>query len=193
LIAASLAEWDNFYVIAGSSAGGLTGLTFVVIALAADARRVDPIGLHAFVTPIIVHFGTVLALAAFMCVPHQTLLSMCLGLGAVGSAGLIYIRTVTSKIRFNLGSYIPVREDWRWNVILPGIAYGGLLVMALLIWRYPEFTLYAIAAISMLLLFVGIHNAWDIAVWMSLKRQDPAQEVKKEVSGEKEVPGEKPP
>jgi hypothetical protein len=112
---------------------------------------------------------------------------------------LIYIRTVTSKIRFNLGSYIPVREDWRWNVILPGIAYGGLLVMALLIWRYPEFTLYAIAAISMLLLFVGIHNAWDIAVWMSLKRQDPAQEVKKEVpgekevSGEKEVPGEKPP
>ena len=32
-----LAEWDNFYVIAGSSAGGLTGLTFVVIALASDA------------------------------------------------------------------------------------------------------------------------------------------------------------
>jgi hypothetical protein len=190
LIAASLAEWDNFYVIAGSSAGGLTGLTFVVIALAADARRVDPIGLHAFVTPIIVHFGTVLALAAFMCVPHQTLLSMCLGLGAVGSAGLIYIRTVTSKIRFNLGSYIPVREDWRWNVILPGIAYGGLLVMALLIWRYPEFTLYAIAAISMLLLFVGIHNAWDIAVWMSLKRQDPAR---KEASKEQAPAAENPP
>ena len=160
-------------MIAGSSAGGLTGLTFVVIALAADARRVDPIGLHAFVTPIIVHFGTVLALAAFMCVPHQTLLSICLGLGAAGSAGLIYVCTVTSNIRFNLGSYLPVREDWIWNVILPGIAYGGLLTMALSIWLLPDFTLYAVAAISMLLLFIGIHNAWDIAVWMSLKRQHP--------------------
>jgi hypothetical protein len=30
-----LAGWDNFYVIAGSSAAGLTGLTFIVISLAA--------------------------------------------------------------------------------------------------------------------------------------------------------------
>src|SRR5271170_684046 len=45
-----LAEWDNFYVITGSAAAGLTGLTFVVIALAADANRVDARGLHAYVT-----------------------------------------------------------------------------------------------------------------------------------------------
>jgi len=34
-----VAEWDSFYVITGSSAGGLTGLTFVVIAPVADAKR----------------------------------------------------------------------------------------------------------------------------------------------------------
>jgi hypothetical protein len=189
LTAAPLADWENFYVIAGSSAGGLTGLTFVVIALAADARRVDPIGLHAFVTPIIVHFGTVLALAAFMCVPHQTLLSISLGLGAAGIAGLIYVCVVSANIRFNLGDYLPVREDWVWNVVLPGIAYGGLLAMALNIWRQPDFTLYAVAAISMLLLFIGIHNAWDIAVWMSLKRhQHSAQEEDSKEEGKTEVP-----
>ena len=33
-----LADWENFYVIVGSSAGALTGLQFVVIALIADAR-----------------------------------------------------------------------------------------------------------------------------------------------------------
>ena len=38
---ALLADWDNFYVIAGGAAGGLTGLTFVVIALATDSQRVD--------------------------------------------------------------------------------------------------------------------------------------------------------
>jgi hypothetical protein len=51
-----LAEWDNFYVIAGSSAGGLTGLTFVVIALASDAKRINMRGLRVYVTPTIVHF-----------------------------------------------------------------------------------------------------------------------------------------
>lgn len=35
-----LAGWDNFYVIAGTSAAGLTGLTFIVITLAAEAHRV---------------------------------------------------------------------------------------------------------------------------------------------------------
>ena len=34
-----LADWANFYVITGSAAAGLTGLTFVVIALASDAQR----------------------------------------------------------------------------------------------------------------------------------------------------------
>ena len=66
-----LAEWDNFYVITGSSAAGLTGLTFVVIALAADANRVNFRGLKAYVTPIIFHFGTVLALAAYLSMPQR--------------------------------------------------------------------------------------------------------------------------
>jgi uncharacterized membrane protein len=35
-----LQAWTNFYVIISSAAGGLTGLTFVVIALVADAHAV---------------------------------------------------------------------------------------------------------------------------------------------------------
>ena len=172
---AALADWNNFYVIAGSSAGGLTGLTFVVIALAADVQRVKPTGLRAFVTPSIVHFGAVLALAAFMCVPRQTILSASLGLGAGGIAGLIYVGIIASNIRYNLGNFLPVRQDWIWNVVLPGIGYGALLIMAILLWWHPEPGLYGVGAASMLLLFIGIHNAWDIAVWMTLRKHDSHQ------------------
>jgi hypothetical protein len=63
--ASMLAGWENFYVIIGSAAAGLTGITFVVIALIRDVQRVRPTGLRAFVTPTIVHFGGVLALARF--------------------------------------------------------------------------------------------------------------------------------
>ena len=76
-----LEGWENFYVIVGSSAGGLTGLTFVVIALVGDANRIRPTGIGAFVTPTIVHFGGVLALAAFMTMPHQGVLTLSVGLG----------------------------------------------------------------------------------------------------------------
>ena len=68
-------------------------------------------------------------------------------------------------------AYVPVHEDWIWNVALPTLVYGGLLVMAFLVWRKPVQTLYGVAAACLLLLFIGIRNAWDIAVWMTVKQQ----------------------
>jgi hypothetical protein len=186
--------WANFYVVTGSSAAALTGLTFVVIALMAEASRVNPHGLRAFVTPTIVHFSSVLGLAAFMCVPRQTLLSAVLGIGGAGMAGLIYVGIITSRIRYNLGDYLPVGEDWIWNVILPTIAYGGLLAMSVVIWRRSDPELYGVAGASMLLLFIGIHNAWDIAVWMTLNRKDlsardDSNKEKEPASGDRSLPG----
>jgi hypothetical protein len=167
-----LAEWDNFYVITGSSAAGLTGLTFVVIALSAEAKRVNETGLRAFVTPTIVHFGTVLALAAYLSMPHQTVLTLSLGLGAAGAAGILYVAVIGAAIgRIASDSYTPVREDWLWNVILPSIAYGMLLLSAFLIWHKPDASMYGIAAVSVLLMFIGIHNAWDVAVWNTMRKQ----------------------
>jgi hypothetical protein len=64
-----------------------------------------------------------------------------------------------------------VREDWLWHAILPTLAYGALLGMAFLIWRRADQSLYGVAAISMLLLYIGIHNAWDVAVSVSLRKQ----------------------
>ena len=169
-----LAGWDNFYVITGGAAGGLTGLTFVVITLAADAHRVRPVGVKAFVTPTIVHFGAVLALAAFLSVPGHTIASLSLGLGMLGLAGLVYIATIAAAIHRMKGDYLPVPEDWVWNVILPALCFGVLLIMALLFPIRTKPSLYGVAAAIMLLMIVGIHNAWDIAVWNSVNRQNEA-------------------
>ena len=166
-----LAEWDNFYVITGSASAGLTGLTFVVIALSTDAKRVNMNGLRAYVTPTIVHFGAVLALAAYLTMPHQGVLSLSLGLGAAGTAGVAYAAFIAASIGRIKSDYVPVREDWIWNVILPALAYGTLIACAFILWRRPEESLYAIAAASVLLMFVGIHNAWDVAVWNSVRKQ----------------------
>jgi hypothetical protein len=162
-----LSGWDNFYVIAGSSAAGLTGLTFVVITLSAGARRVSAAGLHTFVTPTIVHFGAVLAIAAYLSMPRHGKLSLSLGLGVAGIAGLIYAGAIGAGIRRVASDYKPVVEDWLWNVILPAIVYGALLAVALLVWRWPRQSMYGAAAAVVL---IGIHNAWDIAVWNTIRR-----------------------
>jgi hypothetical protein len=169
-VPAMLADWSNFYVITGSAGAGLTGLTFVVIVLVAQARRANMRGLRAFVTPTIVHFCTVLGLAAFLCAPHQTATSLSIGLGAAGAVGLIYAGAVAAGMR-RTGSYVAVLEDWLWHALLPMLAYGALLAMAFLTLHRTEQSLYGVAAVSMLLLFTGIHNAWDVAVSISIGKQ----------------------
>jgi hypothetical protein len=170
-----LAGWDNFYVIAGGAAGGLTGLTFVVIALAADAHRVRPVGVKAFVSPTIVHFGVVLALAAYLTMPRHTICSISLGLGVVGLAGLVYLGTIAAAIHRMKGDYIPVPEDWIWNVILPMFCFCVLLAAAFLFSTMPKECPYGVAAAIMLLMIVGIHNAWDIAVWNTINKHNEAE------------------
>ena len=178
-----LAGWDNFYVIIGSSAGGLTGLTFVVIALVRDVMRgVNPTGLGAFVTPTIVHFCGVLTLAAFMSVPHQRIVTLSAGLAVAGVAGLLYGKSIAGHMSAHAGSgqYLPVREDWVFNVILPTIAYALLLVMAVLIWYYPAEALWGVAVATLGLLLIGIRNAWDIAVFMAMTRAGGSEAQPKE-------------
>ena len=143
--ASLLTGWENFYVIVGSSAGGLTGITFVVIALIRDVQRVRPTGLRAFLTPIIVHIA--------------------------GLSGLIYGGVIAANMSRQGSVYVPVHEDWIWNVALPAVVYGALLVMGFLIWRRPLQALYGVGAASLVLLFIGIRNAWDLAVWMTVHQQ----------------------
>jgi len=166
-----LEGWDNFYVILGSAAGGLIGLTFVVIALLSEARRAHPAGMKGYITPTIVHFGTVLALAAYLSVPHQTILSLSVGLAICGIGALIYTAVIANNVRRFAAQYVPVVEDWVWHVILPTFDYGTLLATAFLIWYRLELALYCVAAALMLLLFIGIHNAFDVAVSLTIQKQ----------------------
>jgi hypothetical protein len=169
-----LAGWENFYVITGSCAGGLIGLTFVVIALLTDSHRVRLHGLRAFVTPTIVHFAAVLTLSAYLSMPHQSLLSIATGLAAGGIAGLVYGGTICYHMTRPGSDYTPVREDWAWHVLAPSVAYGGLLACAIALHRHSPVAMFATGVIALSLLLVGIHNAWDIAVTVTLARRKDA-------------------
>jgi hypothetical protein len=162
--------WSNFYVIIGSSAGGLTGLTFVVIALVSDAHPVRLTGLRAFITPTIIHFSSALALSALLNIPGQTSSGVALLLGVLGLWGVLYTAGTALHVKRIGPEYKPVAADWIWNVLLPLTCYLALLSAGVLAPSHVALALYITAGVSLLLLFLGIHNAWDIAVWFTAER-----------------------
>lgn len=169
-VTSPLLAWENFYVIIGSSAGALTGLTFVVITLVDETReRGAERGIPAFTTPTVAHFGTVLLVSAILSAPWPQLAPAALLLGIVGLAGVIYTVIVVRRQRL-VDSYIPVFEDWLWYAACPLVAYIVLLVAAILLPGNPLAALFAIGAVMVLLLFLGIRNAWDVVTFIAIER-----------------------
>ncbi|HTC25094.1 MAG TPA: hypothetical protein VK688_12065 [Gemmatimonadales bacterium] len=165
-----ITAWDNFYVIVGSSAGALTGLQFVVMALIAEApMRSTTREVGAFGTPTIVHFCAALLVSAILSAPWSTLSNPAIGIGIPGAAGVAYIALVAFRAQFQ-SSYRPVLEDWVWHTILPLIAYGAVLGGALTLVHHAEAALFIVAAAALLLVYIGIHNAWDTVIYIALQR-----------------------
>ena len=164
----AFAAWGNFYVIVGSSGAALTGLQFVVMALGAEARRpTSPETIGAFGTPTIVHFGVVLFVAAVLNAPWHSLAKPAVILGLCGVAGIAYVGIVTARAH-RQPDYTPVLEDWICHTALPFAAYVTLLASAATLAFYARESLFAIAATSLLLLFIGIHNAWDAVTYLAV-------------------------
>ncbi len=168
-----LTTWQNFYVIIGSSAATLTGLMFVVVTLIAGAR--EPRASEAFAafsTPTVVHFCAALLVAALLSAPWQVLWNADLLLGLSGLGGVIYVVIIVRRARRQT-SYQPVLEDWLWHTVFPLVSYTALVVAAMVLPGNPAPALFVIGAATVLLLFIGIHNAWDTVTYIALERSQP--------------------
>ena len=172
--------WDNFYVIVGSSAAGLTGLTFVVIALASDRHVVKLSGLRTFITPVVMHFGSALWISALLCIPGHTAITLSVCLSVSGAVLSAYGAVTTYRMYRGRRNYRPVFEDWLWNATLPSLCYLGLLLAGVWALRQLAAALYIVGAAALILLFIGIHNAWDVAVWVTVER--PPEQAKQDES-----------
>jgi hypothetical protein len=62
-------------------------------------------------------------------------------------------------------AYKPEFEDWLFHVLLPFAAYATLAISAFASRSYLREALFGVRAAVLLLLFVGIHNAWDAVTY----------------------------
>lgn len=164
-----LSNWENFYVIVGSSAGALTGLQFVVIALVAEARTGSMLEVRAFGSPTVVHFCMALVISAILSAPWAGEKTVATALAVCGVGGIIYTARAIVHARRQSG-YQPDVEDWFWYSISPLIVYGALTVAAVLLPNHATGSLFAIAAVSLTLLLIGIRNSWDTVTYIAVAR-----------------------
>jgi amino acid transporter len=167
-----LSHWQNFYMIMGTAAATLTGLMFVVTTLIAgiDARlSILNAAVSTFNTPTVVQFGIVLLLAGILSAPWQTFSSLSLLLGLAGLGLVIYSMIVLRRMR-RMPHYQSTLEDWLWYWLLPLFAHLLLIVVAFMLPGNPSPALYILGLAMLLLLLVGIRNAWDNVTFLAVER-----------------------
>jgi hypothetical protein len=167
-----LQGWQSYYVILGSSAGALIGLQFVVMALIAEGQMpstAPEAGVAAFGSPIIVHFCAALLLSAMLSAPWTAASGVATALEVGGAIGMVYVIVVTRRATTQT-SYKMVWEDWLWHIVLPFVAYVTYFVSGIALPAHPIGALFIAAVAPGVLLYVGIHNAWDSITYTVLKR-----------------------
>src|SRR5258706_13619669 len=82
------AGWENFYLTAGSAAGALIGLTFVVVTLAVGLQSTKGLtrGGQVYLSPIVFHFAVVLVVSEISAIPEisPTAASIVVAMSALG-------------------------------------------------------------------------------------------------------------
>ena len=93
--------------------------------------------------------------------------------GAVGLCGLIYTLLLARRVKKQT-AYRRDAEDWSFHIALPLVAYALLTPLPSL--AYERHTLFGIGAGALLLLFVGIHNAWDAVAYQVFVARKPGKD-----------------
>ena len=158
----------------GSAGAALTGLQFITVALLADMPIRDPAesdASDAFATPTIVHFVSVLLLAGLGAAPWHSLGPVGVLWGSGGVAGVVYTLIVIGRVR-SQAAYEPVLEDWLCHALLPLVAYATLAAAGVLARGHATAALASVASAALLLLLIGVHNAWDNVTFIAQRKRE---------------------
>lgn len=171
-LASALREWHDFYILGGTASATLIGLMFVAASIGAGVSDKNVAGLRLFITPTVVHFGSVLMTALAVAVPIHTWASLgalLLGGGAIGLGYAAWISIGMRRRGFHKGAAL---IDQLWYVLSPLAGYVAMIAAAVEILARQLAGLDVLALALVLLLLLGLRNAWDMTVWLVLRVPD---------------------
>ncbi len=167
---AALQGWQNFYMLAGTAGATLTGLMFVAVTFGATlVTRETADSTRAFLDPTYMHFVQVLLTACVLTVP--TLGPTFLGcvLIVVGALRTVALHGVLRRYQEAQRKHGDIElSDWLTAIALPLICHSLLMATGAGFILHEAAALTGLAIVTVGLLFIGIHSAWELFVWMAL-------------------------
>ncbi len=172
----TLSQWQNFYLLMGTATATLIGLMFVVVTFGANTvTRENVARARAFIDPPFNHFFVVLVVAALLLMPLKTSVVPAVIFLLLGLAQLVVWFRSLGQLRQSSQISPLDTADWLWYSLLPLTGHVLLVGSAVVLLLGFDQALIGLAAASLLLLTVGIQNAWDTAIWISLRGIDTSE------------------
>jgi len=173
-LAQPLQAWHDFYLLVGTAAATLVGLMFLAIALGSRLLNQEAVpGLRVFLTPTLIHFVYVLIIATVGLTPILTrvplgVLLVLAGLLSFGQAlnQVPYMRRQQREGKLDRG-------DWAWYLVTPVVSYLLLMGTGVGLLLRNSQALTGLALATIVLLVLGIRNAWDMVVFFAVKPEPP--------------------
>jgi hypothetical protein len=162
-----LMQWHNFYALIGGACATLVALIFVAASIGAEVFKLkDQAGIRSFLSPTVVHFTAILVICLLASVPTETWVLLGALLACVGAIGLVYSGWVWRRMmKHGIVASIDT-VDRLWYALLPIPAYLMVIAAGVGMWKRSEPSLDILASALILLLLIGIRNAWDMTVWI---------------------------
>jgi hypothetical protein len=173
-LAETLAGWHEFYSLLGTASATLVGLLFVAATVCSgvfSSNRRAP--LRVFMSASVVHFSGILAVCLIVLAPLQSWLQFGLLVLACGIFGLVYSGLIwRDTVRDSRLIAAIDLEDRIWYLLIPVVGYlmEAATGVALALRLDPGCTAVAVAV--GVLMVAGIHNAWDITIWIITRPRD---------------------
>jgi hypothetical protein len=158
----ALHEWHEFYLLLGTVAGALVALLFVAVSVGVGyLTEGRSTATRFFLSPIVVHFSSVLMISALALAPEKIPLLIETLIGLNAAAGFIVSCVVFIRV---LRSHFPgvVAIDHFGYGLAPMFSYVVIFIATISAARGWEWSPFLLATGVVLLLFVNIRNAWDM-------------------------------
>jgi hypothetical protein len=168
----ALGPWHEFYTLLGTASATMIGLQFVAATVGsgvfASGRRA---ALRVFLSASVVNFSSILTASLMVLAPVRNWTAFGALIAGCGIFGLTHSGLAwRDTMRDGLISSIDL-EDRVWYVALPVLGYLLLACSGMALGLRFEFGGAALAVSMGMLLLVGLHNAWDITLWIITRRQ----------------------
>jgi hypothetical protein len=171
---AAIGPWQNFYILVGTASATLIGLMFIAVTFGSSLVTPESVTTaRAFFDPILAHFAQVLIVSCLMLMPTMdatvagALLLVIFAVRLVGMV-VVYRQMAAAQRRSNDIEL----SDWLTSIVIPGLAHLMLAASSVAFLTGYAVGFTALAVVAIVILANALYAAWEVIVWLAVKRTD---------------------